>query len=78
MNTKFDSFINEMIGSEGSGSDEMEAIRQIRQSLTQNASYLANLKTKALESNNNKVSAALTKALMFVDDARRELFEVQK
>jgi hypothetical protein len=78
MNTKFDSLINEMIGSEGSGSDEMEAIRQIRQSLTQNASYLANLKTKALESNNNKVSAALTKALMFVDDARRELFEVQK
>jgi hypothetical protein len=75
MNTKFDNLVNEMMES---GSEEMEIIKQIRQSLTLNASRLENLKVKAMQSNENGMSASLSKVLRLVDDARRELFELQK
>jgi hypothetical protein len=71
---KFDNLISEMMGSD---SDEMGIIRQIRQSLTLNGARLENLKVQAMKSNDNKMSAALSKVLMLVDEARRILFDLQ-
>lgn len=75
MNTKFDNLIKEMMGS---GSEEMEIIKQIRQCLTLNASRLENLKVKTMQSNENGMSASLSKVLRLVDDVCRGFFELQK
>jgi len=61
MNTKFDQFISEMVGSEGSS--ETDIIRSIRQDLTKCSSNLENLQAHANKSYNHKVSQAVDKAL---------------
>ena len=68
MNTKFDSFISEMMGSEApSEVSEMDIIRSIRQDLTKCSSRLANLK-------HSEAQEAMSK----VDEARQILFDLQK
>ena len=65
MNTKFDSFISEMMGTEAPS--EMDIIRSIRQDLTKCSSRLANLK-------HSEAQEAMSK----VDEARQILFDLQK
>ena len=65
MNTKFDSFIGEMMGSEAPS--ETDVIRSIRQDLQTCSSRLANLK-------HSEAQEAMSK----VDEARKILFDLQK
>jgi len=75
MNTKFDSFISEMMGSEGSS--ETDVIRSIRQDLTKCGSHLENLKYQFSEQRNHNKAAKVMDALISVDNARKILFNLQ-
>ncbi len=73
MNTKFDNFINEMMGSEGSS--ETDVIRSIRQDLTKCSSNLDNFASQ-FEGSSPK-AMAIRQAMMKVDAARDILFNLQ-
>jgi hypothetical protein len=73
MNNKFDSFISEMMGSEGSS--ETEVIRSIRQDLTKCSSNLDNLADRYQRTSSEAL--AIRGAMMKVDEARRILFNLQ-
>jgi hypothetical protein len=87
MNTKFDSFISEMMGSEGSSEtsnnkvfprSELEVnnkIRSIRQDLTKCSSNLDNFASQ-FEGSSPK-AMAIRQAMMKVDAARDILFNLQ-
>ena len=75
MNTKFDQFISEMVGSEGSS--ETEVIRSIRQDLTRCGSRLENLKYQLSERKDHKKAAMAMDALISIDNARKVLFDLQ-
>ena len=73
MNTKFDQFISEMVGSEGSS--ETEVIRSIRQDLTKSSSNLDNLASRYERTSPEALK--IRQAVMKVDEARRILFDLQ-
>ena len=73
MSNKFDSFISEMMGSEGSS--ETEVIRSIRQDLTKCSSNLDNLVDRYQRTSSEAL--AIRGAMMKVDEARRILFNLQ-
>ena len=73
MSNKFDSFISEMMGSEGSS--ETEVIRTIRQDLTKCSSNLDNLADRYERTSSEAL--AIRGAMMKVDEARRILFNLQ-
>ena len=73
MSNKFDSFISEMMGSEGSS--ETEVIRTIRQDLTKCSSNLDNLADRYQRTSSEAL--AIRGAMMKVDEARRILFNLQ-
>jgi hypothetical protein len=73
MSNKFDSFISEMMGSEGSS--ETEVIRSIRQDLTKCSSNLDNLADRYQRTSSEAL--AIRGAMMKVDEARRILFNLQ-
>jgi len=73
MSNKFDSFISEMMGSEGSS--ETEVIRSIRQDLTKCSSNLDNLADRYERTSSEAL--AIRGAMMKVDEARRILFNLQ-
>ena len=75
MNTKFDNFISEMLGSEGSS--ETEVIRSIRQDLAKCGSHLENLKYQFSEQRNHNKAAKVMDALISVDNANKILFDLQ-
>jgi len=79
MNTKFDNFISEMMGSEGSSFDssETEVIRSIRQDLSKCGSHLENLKYQFSEQRDHNKAAKVMDALISVDNARKILFDLQ-
>jgi hypothetical protein len=73
MNTKFDSFISEMMGSEGSS--ETDVIRSIRQDLTKSSSNLDNFASQFERS--SPKAMAIRQAMMKVDAARNILINLQ-
>jgi hypothetical protein len=73
MNTKFDSFISEMMGSEGSS--ETDVIRSIRQDLTKSSSNLDNFASQFERS--SPKAMAIRQAMMKVDAARDILINLQ-
>jgi hypothetical protein len=73
MSNKFDSFISEMMGSEGSS--ETEVIRSIRQDLTKCSSNLDNLADRYQRTSSEAL--AIRRAMMKVDEARKILFDLQ-
>jgi hypothetical protein len=88
MNTKFDNFISEMMGSEGSSeietsetdvkeTSETDVIRSIRQDLTKCGSKLENLKYQFSEQRDHNKAAKVMDALISVDNARKILFNLQ-
>lgn len=78
MSNKFDSFISEMMSSEGSselGSSETEVIRRISQDLTKCSSNLDNLASRYERTSPEALK--IRQAVMKVDEARRILFNLQ-
>jgi len=78
MNTKFDSFINEMLGSEGSSETDVirDVIRSIRLDLTNSSSHLDNFASQFERS--SPEAMAIRQAMMKVDAAREILIKLQK
>lgn len=80
MNTKFDSFISEMISPElekgvGNIKSETDIIRSIRQDLTKCSSNLDNLAHRWERT--SREAQRVRQAVMKVDEARRILFDLQ-
>lgn len=73
MDNKFDSFIKEMMGSEGSMPSDI--IRSIRQDLTKCSSRLDHLADRYERTGPEALK--IRQAMMKVDEARRILFDLQ-